>query len=386
MGSQVDRRVTVGIIADPGVPTEIAERLAEEIPDELRSRVAEEVDWRVVASSEELPLGDDGAIDIAEKVEEKGSSEHWDLLVCLTDLPRIEPAGAVVADADTSSGAALASVPAIGWIRLLPYARRVVVHLVGLLAGETLGIASHRESDGYHAGAWGVFGVRIRQVRSSDENIDSNLQQARAGTPCQAPPRAARVRAGLIHRTSSACGGSRPASKARPSLLRRSTSRTRITARHPAVFTSAAGGNPRGGHARPRPGRCVMKYDEFIATVRRLGEYESRERAEHVTRCVLGVLGARITAQEAEDLAAQLPGDLPGALRAEERPMPDLSPDGFAGAVAARLEGASTETARWDVSAVLTTVTESIDGGGLNHVLSQLPSGFATFFGHPELA
>jgi hypothetical protein len=45
MGSQVDRRVTVGIIADPGVPTEIAERLAEEIPDELRSRVAEEVDW-----------------------------------------------------------------------------------------------------------------------------------------------------------------------------------------------------------------------------------------------------------------------------------------------------------------------------------------------------
>ncbi|TDD07611.1 DUF2267 domain-containing protein [Saccharopolyspora terrae] len=175
MGSQVDRRVTVGIIADPGVPTEIAERLAEEIPDELRSRVAEEVDWRVVASSEELPLGDDGAIDIAEKVEEKGSSEHWDLLVCLTDLPRIEPAGAVVADADTSSGAALASVPAIGWIRLLPYARRVVVHLVGLLAGETLGIASHRESDGYHSGAWGVFGVRIRQVRSSDENIDSNL-------------------------------------------------------------------------------------------------------------------------------------------------------------------------------------------------------------------
>ncbi|TDC93417.1 DUF2267 domain-containing protein [Saccharopolyspora aridisoli] len=129
-----------------------------------------------------------------------------------------------------------------------------------------------------------------------------------------------------------------------------------------------------------------MKYDEFIATVRRLGEYESNERAEHVTRCVLGVLGARITAQEAEDLAAQLPGDLAEALRSEEQPMPDLSPDGFAEAVAARLEGASAETARWDVSAVLTTVTESIDGGELNHVLSQLPSGYATFFGHPELA
>lgn len=175
MGSDVDRRVTVGIVADPGVPTEIAERLAEEVPDQLRSRVSEDVDWRVLASSEELPLGDDGTIDIAEKAEEKGRSEHWDLLVCLTDLPRIEPGGAVVADADTSSGAALVSVPAIGSIRLLPYARRVVVHLVGLLARETLGIASDSERDGYHSGAWGVFGVRIRQVRSSEENIDSNL-------------------------------------------------------------------------------------------------------------------------------------------------------------------------------------------------------------------
>lgn len=175
MGSDVDRRVTVGIVADPGVPTEIAERLAEEVPDQLRSRVSEDVDWRVLASSEELPLGDDGTIDIAEKAEEKGRSEHWDLLVCLTDLPRIEPEGAVVADADTSSGAALVSVPAIGSIRLLPYARRVVVHLVGLLAREALGIASDSERDGYHSGAWGVFGVRIRQVRSSEENIDSNL-------------------------------------------------------------------------------------------------------------------------------------------------------------------------------------------------------------------
>ncbi|MEB3371387.1 DUF2267 domain-containing protein [Saccharopolyspora mangrovi] len=129
-----------------------------------------------------------------------------------------------------------------------------------------------------------------------------------------------------------------------------------------------------------------MRYDEFIANVRRLGEYESTERAEQVTQRVLGVLGARITADEAEDLAAQLPGDLAGALRSEGRSMPNLSPDEFAGAVAARLDGASTETARWDVSAVLTTVTESIDGGELNHVLSQLPSGFATFFGHPELA
>ncbi|MEB3371390.1 hypothetical protein [Saccharopolyspora mangrovi] len=173
--SQEFGRIAVGIVADPGVPTEIAERLAQEMPDELRSRVAEDVDWRVRTSSEELPLGDDGTIDMAEKAAEKGRSEHWDLLTCLTDLPRVDPAGAVVADADTDSGAALASVPAIGWIRLLPYARRVAVHLVGLLARETLGLKTSREDDGYHAGSWGVFGVRVRQIPSSEENVDSNL-------------------------------------------------------------------------------------------------------------------------------------------------------------------------------------------------------------------
>ncbi|WP_406691560.1 hypothetical protein REH65_05570 [Saccharopolyspora sp. ID03-671] len=168
------RQIAIGIVADPGVPSELAERLAQEMPDELRARVAEDVDWSVRTSSEELPLSDDGTIDIVEKAAEKGRSEHCDLLICLTDLPRVAPAGAVVADADTDSGAALASVPAIGWIRLLPYARRVVVHLVGLLARETLGLKGSRE-DGYHAGTWGVFGVRIRQVPSRESTIDANL-------------------------------------------------------------------------------------------------------------------------------------------------------------------------------------------------------------------
>ncbi|GAA2361345.1 hypothetical protein GCM10009854_45840 [Saccharopolyspora halophila] len=129
-----------------------------------------------------------------------------------------------------------------------------------------------------------------------------------------------------------------------------------------------------------------MKHDEFIANVRRLGEYDSTQHADHVTRCVLGVLGARMTDEEAGDLAAQLPGDLGAALRSEPEPMPTLSAEQFTSAVAARLDGASNETARWDTSAVLATVAESIDGGELNQVLSQLPSGYATFFGHPELA
>ena len=47
--------------------------------------------------------------------------------------------------------------------------------------------------------------------------------------------------------------------------------------------------------------------------------------------------------------------------------------------------GTSREIARWDASAVLTTVAEAITGGQLNQVLSQLQSGYAELFGKPEL-
>jgi uncharacterized protein (DUF2267 family) len=47
---------------------------------------------------------------------------------------------------------------------------------------------------------------------------------------------------------------------------------------------------------------------------------------------------------------------------------------------------AAEETARWDASAVLTTLAEAITGGQLNQILSQLPAEFAVLFGNPELA
>jgi uncharacterized protein (DUF2267 family) len=51
-----------------------------------------------------------------------------------------------------------------------------------------------------------------------------------------------------------------------------------------------------------------------------------------------------------------------------------------------RVPGASGQTATWDASAVLSTLAETISGGQLNQVLTQLPSGYATLFGKPELA
>jgi uncharacterized protein (DUF2267 family) len=128
-----------------------------------------------------------------------------------------------------------------------------------------------------------------------------------------------------------------------------------------------------------------MTLDEFLALVRDRGEYDSRQEAERVSRAVLAVLANRITPGEANDLSAQLPPPLRTAARPHEGRLGSFGVDEFCHRVAQRV-GGHLRTAEWDASAVLSTVAEAVPGGELNQLLSQLPSGYATLFGKPELS
>ncbi|MDN3296405.1 DUF2267 domain-containing protein [Streptomyces ficellus] len=129
-----------------------------------------------------------------------------------------------------------------------------------------------------------------------------------------------------------------------------------------------------------------MRYDEFLAQVRERGEYADQAEAEQVTQAVLAILAQRITPGEAKDLAAQLPGDLGQALAVgDERQVESYGVEEFLSRVAERT-GARPRTAEWDASAVLSTLAETVSGGELNQLLTQLPSGFAALFGKPELS
>jgi len=129
-----------------------------------------------------------------------------------------------------------------------------------------------------------------------------------------------------------------------------------------------------------------MRYDEFLARTRELGEYADNQEAERVVRVVLGTLAQRMTTREVEDLAAQLSEPLDGFLLAGRTERPgSFGVEEFLRKVAEGT-GARPRTAEWDASAVLCTVGESISGGELNQVLSQLPSDYAALFGKPELS
>ena len=127
-----------------------------------------------------------------------------------------------------------------------------------------------------------------------------------------------------------------------------------------------------------------MRYDEFLAKVREHGEYADQAEADRTTRLVLGLLSQRLVDGERKDLAAQLPAELQEAVLTAA-PQENFGVEEFLRRVAHQLS-ATEETARWDASAVLTTLAEAISGGELNQILTQLPAGYAPLFGKPDLA
>ncbi|MEV8308787.1 DUF2267 domain-containing protein [Streptomyces flavidovirens] len=128
----------------------------------------------------------------------------------------------------------------------------------------------------------------------------------------------------------------------------------------------------------------VMKWDAFLAAVQERGQYSSRQEAERVTRVVIALLGAHVVGSERSELAARLPETCALLLL---NPLPaaePLGPQRFVRATAAWIEGATEETAKWDVSAVLSVVADAADDELMRRVLLQLPPGYDLLFGRPQ--
>jgi uncharacterized protein (DUF2267 family) len=126
-------------------------------------------------------------------------------------------------------------------------------------------------------------------------------------------------------------------------------------------------------------------WTELIASVKEAGRYPTAAEAERVTRVVLSALGSHVTGDERVALARALPREAAGVI-ASRIPVtrPQSAPE-FVDAVAARIEGATPATARWDVSSVLSVLPKLAGDDLIDRILGQLPPGYALLFGRAEL-
>ncbi|CAL9346595.1 hypothetical protein SUDANB38_00382 [Streptomyces sp. enrichment culture] len=129
-----------------------------------------------------------------------------------------------------------------------------------------------------------------------------------------------------------------------------------------------------------------MSWEPFLDAVRERGEYASQHEAERAARVVLALLGAHLVGEVRAELAARLPETFELILLNPLQAAEPLSPERFVRATAAWIEGATEETAKWDVGAVLSVVAEAAGADLMRRVLLQLPPGYDLLFGRPPAA
>ncbi|MEU0398511.1 DUF2267 domain-containing protein [Streptomyces sp. NPDC006208] len=127
-----------------------------------------------------------------------------------------------------------------------------------------------------------------------------------------------------------------------------------------------------------------ISFHQMLERIRYEGAYPTRERAEDVTRAVLGALGRQLTGDERVDLAGCLPAEAALVFTGQIPDTQPLTGWGFVKDLAIRT-GATPATARWDTGAVLATVGHLAGPCLLDRIIAQLPSGYALLFGRAEL-
>ncbi|CAL9471437.1 hypothetical protein SUDANB176_02849 [Streptomyces sp. enrichment culture] len=125
---------------------------------------------------------------------------------------------------------------------------------------------------------------------------------------------------------------------------------------------------------------------ELIDAVQESGQYPTRSEAERVTRIVLSALGGHVVGDERVDLARALPEEAARVVASQIPATRQLTAAEFVDSVAARIEGATPATARWDVSSVLSVLPPLVGDALVTRVLAHLPPGYALLFGRAELA
>lgn len=127
-----------------------------------------------------------------------------------------------------------------------------------------------------------------------------------------------------------------------------------------------------------------MRWEVFLEQVQERGEYVSPQEAERAARVVLALLGAHLVGEERAELAACLPETFELILLNPLQAAEPLDPERYVRATAAWIEGATEETAKWDVGAVLSVVADAAGEELMRRVLLQLPPGYDLLFGPPQ--
>src|SRR4051812_47330434 len=136
-----DGAVVLGLLAPSGVPRELADQIAAQLPGEVEDRLGD-VNWQIQVAGAERADTTPTAEALKQSVRRRMQDEGWDLAVGLTDLPLRANRRPVIAHASPMYRVGLLSVRALGARSVPRRAMRTVLNLVEGLLGEDVGRGS----------------------------------------------------------------------------------------------------------------------------------------------------------------------------------------------------------------------------------------------------
>jgi hypothetical protein len=162
--------LTLGVVAAPGLPADMAPRLAADLQAEL-SGTYPELTWALPIVSDALVAPPALLPDLIDAGRRKLLSERWDMALCLTDLPLPAAGRTVAGHVSVSHSVVVISIPAVGAVALRRRLREAALRLIG------------RALDGSDAGT--STGGRLRRLQDladlGDEGLSLGWDSGRGG-------------------------------------------------------------------------------------------------------------------------------------------------------------------------------------------------------------
>src|SRR3954451_14360034 len=128
-GMPGDGRILIGVLA-AGDDRDLADSLAEHLPDDLKERIGGHSSWQVEVCEAEPADSTAGRPDLTAAVRRRLLERGWQLGVGLTSLPLRERRRPVTALTSAGHGVGFVSIPALGALHRDARLREVAVEVI----------------------------------------------------------------------------------------------------------------------------------------------------------------------------------------------------------------------------------------------------------------
>jgi len=125
--------VTIGIIAAPNLPANIAEDLKNEVADFLSDSIDHHVGWEIESLIDPLIGVAENTNQIMDKAVNIKREHDWNYVVCLTDLPLFSGNHLIVADASIENSVGRISIPLFGFMPMRSRIKKAFIQIMGEL-------------------------------------------------------------------------------------------------------------------------------------------------------------------------------------------------------------------------------------------------------------